>query len=246
MCRLRFFSLRVIDAKKRLGVDDVLAFEALELVLDLRGFIVGARHYADGDAALAEDLLVGLGIRFGDAKSDKSANETSRYCSGPAAGESRGNRTGDQADPRDRNGGANREYGDDPGADRRADGAADRRAFANLAPSGHLALFFLRIVPSTGLLGHEHIDLIVSITTPSECFESKFRVVAIAKDRGHHFLLAGSRHGASPFLEEVPAAPPHEQRRSQRSHRLVPGKCNPHAANHPAPSGVARVRSMRN
>src|SRR5207247_3949550 len=75
-----------------LRVHDVVGFETCELLLDLRGFLVGMRNDADGDAALAENLFIGTGVGFGNAQSDEGANQAARDGAGAGAGQGGGNR----------------------------------------------------------------------------------------------------------------------------------------------------------
>src|SRR5262249_32675217 len=66
------------------SVEDALAAEVPEALLDGVGVVGVARHHADDHAAVAQRILVGLRVRLGDAGADQRPQHAPGPCPGPA------------------------------------------------------------------------------------------------------------------------------------------------------------------
>ena len=154
--------------------------------------------------------VVLLDALLGDAPADQRADDAAGRRTGAGAGDRRRERAGDdEAEPRQRDGRADRGDGRGDGAEAAADRAADARAFGRLrAELGLAAVARAAEVTLARVVGHHDVDVVARVAAIGDRLVGALGAVAIAEEAGQHrvcwcssasLLVVGPRgeHGAA-------------------------------------------------
>jgi hypothetical protein len=138
----------------------MLSANRFPLLLDMSSILIGARFHSHQNAAVVDTSFVLLDALFRDAPVAERANEASRQASGASAGQCYGygpsnDHTQAGNCQRSAHGGEDR----DEHADSSPSGAAKFATLCCLAAEVGFDLTIIGKVSSTGVIGHDHVDV---------------------------------------------------------------------------------------